>query len=166
MIKAIVNDKTEFSIEKNGNTFILNGKETTLDIANISDKQFHVIRDSKSYKIDIIEADTANKNFKIKVNGSIHTIQLKDKLDQLLHQLGMDKASAHKANDIKAPMPGLVLKVLAAEGTPVKTGEPVLILEAMKMENIIKSAGEGTIEKIFVKAGDKVEKNQVLVKIG
>jgi biotin carboxyl carrier protein len=166
MFKAIVNDTSEFSIERNGDTFLINGKETTLDISKISEKRFHVIRDFKSYTIEIIEVDTANKKFRMQVNGTLHTIQLKDKLDQMLHSLGMDKAMTHKANDIKAPMPGLVLKVLATEGQKIKAGEPVIILEAMKMENIIKSPSEGAIEKVFVKNGDKVEKNQVLVKIG
>ncbi len=165
MFKALLNDKSEFSIEKNGDTFLLNGKETTLNISKISGNRFHVIRDFKSYNIEIIEPDIANKKFRIKVNGTLHTIQLKDKLDQMLHLLGMDKVISHKANDIKAPMPGLVLKVLATEGQTVKAGEPVIILEAMKMENIIKSTGEGTIEKVVVKSGEKVEKNQVLIKI-
>jgi biotin carboxyl carrier protein len=165
MFKVLVNDTSEFSIEKNGDTFLLNGKETILDISKISDNQFHVIRDYKSYTIEMIEADTVNKKFRMKVNGIEHNIQVKDKLDLMLHQLGMDKALAHKANDIKAPMPGLVLKILAIEGQTVKAGDPVIILEAMKMENIIKSAGEGTVEKFFVKNGDKVEKNQLLINI-
>jgi biotin carboxyl carrier protein len=165
MFKAIVNGKTEISIEKNKTNYLINGKETLLDISKISDNEYHIIRDFKSYTIEIIEADTTNKKFRIKVNGIEHTIEVKDKLDLMLHQLGMDKAIAHKANDIKAPMPGLVLKIIASEGQAVKAGEPIIILEAMKMENIIKSAGEGIIEKIFIKNGDKVEKNQVMVKI-
>ncbi|MNF18105.1 2-oxoglutarate carboxylase large subunit [compost metagenome] len=60
-------------------------------------------------------------------------------------------------------MPGLVLKVLVAENTEVKKGDNLLILEAMKMENILKSSTDGTVKKVLVVQGDKVEKNQVLV---
>ena len=62
-------------------------------------------------------------------------------------------------------MPGLVLKLMAKEGDEIKTGDSLLILEAMKMENVIKSRGEGKIKHIRVKERDAVEKNQVLIEL-
>jgi biotin carboxyl carrier protein len=60
-------------------------------------------------------------------------------------------------------MPGLVLKVFAVEGDEVKKGDNLLILEAMKMENIIKCPADVTIKKIRIKSGNKVEKGQILI---
>jgi biotin carboxyl carrier protein len=60
-------------------------------------------------------------------------------------------------------MPGLVLSVLVKEGDEVKKGDNLFVLEAMKMENIIKSPADVTIKSIKIKASDKVEKNQVLI---
>jgi biotin carboxyl carrier protein len=60
-------------------------------------------------------------------------------------------------------MPGLVLNVLVAEGDEVKKGESLLVLEAMKMENMIKSPTDGVIKKVSIKQGDKVEKNTLLI---
>jgi biotin carboxyl carrier protein len=60
-------------------------------------------------------------------------------------------------------MPGLILSVAVAEGQEVKKGDPLLILEAMKMENVIKAPADATVKVIKVRKGDSVDKNQVLV---
>lgn len=66
---------------------------------------------------------------------------------------------------VKAPMPGLIVEVAVREGEPVKTGQPVVMIEAMKMENIIRAECDGIIEKVYVKKGDSVNLHQELVKI-
>jgi biotin carboxyl carrier protein len=60
-------------------------------------------------------------------------------------------------------MPGMVLKILITEGDQVKKGDALLVLEAMKMENIIKSPADGLVKKINAVQGTAVEKNQVLI---
>ena len=62
-------------------------------------------------------------------------------------------------------MPGLVLDIPVEVGQEVEKGEGVLILEAMKMENVIKSAGVGTIKAIHIKQGEAVEKGQLLIEM-
>jgi biotin carboxyl carrier protein len=68
-----------------------------------------------------------------------------------------------KVNDVKAPMPGMVFNVLVSEGQDIKKGDPLIVLEAMKMENVLKSPTDGTVKKIAVTKGVAVEKNQVLI---
>ncbi|HEY9195548.1 MAG TPA: acetyl-CoA carboxylase biotin carboxyl carrier protein subunit, partial [Mucilaginibacter sp.] len=68
-----------------------------------------------------------------------------------------------KVSEIKAPMPGLVLRIFVAEGDTVQKGDNLFVLEAMKMENIIKAPADVTVRKIKCKAGDKVEKGQILI---
>ncbi|MNU01127.1 Glutaconyl-CoA decarboxylase subunit gamma [compost metagenome] len=75
----------------------------------------------------------------------------------------MDGASSHKINDIKAPMPGLVLKVLVEDGSEVKKDDALVVLEAMKMENIIKSPSDGIVKSVKIKEKETVEKNQVMI---
>jgi acetyl/propionyl-CoA carboxylase alpha subunit len=60
-------------------------------------------------------------------------------------------------------MPGLVLDIRVIEGQKISKNDPIIVLEAMKMENILKATSEGIVKKINIKKGDKVEKNQVLV---
>lgn len=66
---------------------------------------------------------------------------------------------------VKAPMPGRIVKALVAEGDDVVVGQPVIIVEAMKMENEVLSEGAGSIRRILVSAGDTVDAGAVLVEI-
>jgi biotin carboxyl carrier protein len=75
----------------------------------------------------------------------------------------MSNANASKVNDLKAPMPGLIVDVKVQVGDSVKKGDIILILEAMKMENVLKSTGEGKVKAIKVVPKQNVEKNQVLI---
>ena len=77
--------------------------------------------------------------------------------------MGMSAVATGKINNIKAPMPGLIIDLKVKIGDSVKTGDQLLILEAMKMENILKAQGEGIVKNVKVKKGDSVEKGQVLI---
>jgi biotin carboxyl carrier protein len=164
MIKVKVNNKNEhqvvFDTPEKGT---IDGTNFEWDIIEVKNGSFHVIKDAKSYTVEVIKADYTEKSFVVSVNGHKYQLQVKDKYDELLKSLGLDNLNTSKVNEIKAPMPGLVLDLRVSEGDKVQNGDPVLVLEAMKMENIIKSPKEGIIKKINVKKGVAVEKNQVLV---
>lgn len=167
MLKVKVNNKKEHTIVfENKTTGALDGKSFSWDVIEVKNGSFHAIKDNKSYNVEIIKADVADKSFVIGVNGNKYQLNVKDKFDELLKSLGFDNLNANKVNEIKAPMPGLVIDVRVSEGDSVKKGDPILVLEAMKMENIIKSPTDGTVKKINVKKGVAVEKNQVLVNFG
>jgi biotin carboxyl carrier protein len=107
--------------------------------------------------------DETGKQLNILVNGVSYQVALENEFDVLLKKLGMDKLAGNKINNLKAPMPGLVLRLIVEPGATVKKGDPILVLEAMKMENIIKAVGDGVVKKINVSEKIAVEKNQVLV---
>lgn len=133
------------------------------DIIETGQNNFHILKDNKSYNVELLSADYAAKKLTVQVNGKKYFLEAQDRFDELLHQLGMDNFNVHQVNDIKAPMPGLVLDVMVTEGQMLKKGDSVLILEAMKMENVLKAPSDGQIKKITVIKGEKVEKNKVLV---
>ncbi len=66
---------------------------------------------------------------------------------------------------IRAPMPGLVLKAAVAPGTEVKKGDTLIIIEAMKMENMIKAPFDGKVKEFFVRSGQAVDKNDKLLEL-
>lgn len=166
MYKVKINKHSSFDIEDRDKGLTVNGNEINLDISTISAAEKHVLFNNKSFNVSLVELNKQERTCKIKVNGEVYEANVEDQFDQLLKQLGMDNLAASKVLDVKAPMPGLVLKVLVEEGSEIKKGDNLLVLEAMKMENILKSATDGLIKKIMVKQGDKVEKNQILIQFG
>lgn len=166
MLKVKVNERKEHNIEfteNSGNKGLIDNKPFEFDAIQIKEGSFHVIKDNQSYNIEITKTDFEQKIFSVKVNGNKYNLSVKDKYDELLKSLGLDSLTANKINNIKAPMPGLVLNLLVEEGSVVKKGDSILVLEAMKMENNIKSPTDGVVKKINVKKGIAVEKNQVLI---
>lgn len=163
MATITVNKKSVFEVETTAEGLTLDGKSFAWDLAALTDGYFHIIQDNKSYKAEVVKSDRAAKTFTFKINNHIHTVEAKDKFDLLLEKLGMSATAGNKVNNIKAPMPGLIIDVKIQAGDAVKINDPLLILEAMKMENVLKSPGEGIVKSISVKKGDKVEKNQVLI---
>jgi biotin carboxyl carrier protein len=138
-------------------------KDVSGDLVKINEYQYHLLYHGKSYSVDIIKFNKAEKTLVVKINSVKMSLQLKDKYDELLHTLGLDNLAQKKVNDVKAPMPGMVLNILVNEGDAVKKGDALLVLEAMKMENILKSPSDGTIKKIAAVKGTAVEKNQLLI---
>ncbi len=133
------------------------------DLIKVNDKQYHLLYNNQSYNVDVLKLDKAEKIMVLRINGNKFSVQLKDQYDTLLHSLGLDTLATKKVNDLKAPMPGKVLSINVVEGQEVKKGDAILILEAMKMENILKSPCDGTIKKIAVSQQTVVEKNQLLI---
>jgi len=163
MYKLKINDKAEYKVEKSSDKLLINDKEINADIQQLNEVSYHIINDLKSYNAEVVSFDKETKTAQIKVNGNLYTVAAQDQFDILLDQLGMSAMNANKVSDIKAPMPGLVLKLLVSEGAEVKKGDNLFVLEAMKMENIIKSPADVTVKSVKIKPGDKVEKGQVLL---
>jgi biotin carboxyl carrier protein len=162
-MKVKVNEQYNFDVELNRNRIFVNGAEVEVDSRQLTEKTSHVIYKRKSYNLEIVEENRQDKTCAVKVNGNIYEIKIEDSYDQLLKQLGMDTPQANKIRSVKAPMPGLVLNVMVSEGSAVIKGDSLLVLEAMKMENMIKSPADGIIKKVSISKGDKVEKNDILI---
>lgn len=165
MIHATVNEKQTFDIEKmsDGAAWTLNSSPVQLDILEVENNRFHIIRDAVSYNAEIIAINREQKQVTLKVNGQEYTVQLKDRFDDLLKSLGMESSATPKLKEIKAPMPGMVLQILVSAEQEVEKDSALFILEAMKMENVIKSPAAGKVKRIAVEKGKAVEKNTVLI---
>ena len=163
MYRIAVNNKPEVNVEVTPKSITINGELMNTDVAKLDGDNYHVINNYRSYRTEVVSFNPAEKTAEIRVNGNTYQVKAKDQFDALLDQLGMGNLNAHKVSDIKAPMPGLVLKVLVAEGDEVKKGDNLFVLEAMKMENIIKAAADAVVKTVKIKPADKVEKGQLLI---
>jgi acetyl/propionyl-CoA carboxylase alpha subunit len=141
----------------------LNGQPFDWDIAALGNGRYHVVHQGKSYNAELLAADYQAKTFVLRLNGQRVELQAKDRFDQLLERMGLSNAAATKVNELKAPMPGLIVDIRVQPGQTVQKGDPLLVLEAMKMENILKAPAEGTVSSIRVDLRANVTKGQVLV---
>jgi biotin carboxyl carrier protein len=165
MYKVTINNR-QFNVDLEHSPAQVDGKPFVADLVECKKGRFHLLRDNRSYTAEVIQANRDEKTFLIKVDNAVFSLSVSDRFDALLKEMGIDGAAAQKVNDLKAPMPGLVLNVMVQEGQPITKGEPILVLEAMKMENIIKAPADGNVRKVAVSKGDKVEKNQVMITLG
>ena len=141
----------------------LNHEPFAWDLAPLGEGRFHVLHAGRSYTAEVLSADYAAKTFALKINGQRLELQAKDRFDQLLDRLGLSAANATKVNELKAPMPGLIIDIRVQPGQAVQKGDPLLVLEAMKMENILKAPAAGVIGSLKVELRANVTKGQVLV---
>jgi biotin carboxyl carrier protein len=152
-----VNSKFEYTLT---DTDIQN-----IDAIRVDDRHFHILKGGKAFRAEITDFDLNERKCRLMVNGSFYEVVIDDAYDKLIQDLGFKKGIVHRIKSIKAPMPGLVISVEVNEGTQVVYGDPMIILEAMKMENIIKSPGEGKVKKILATKGKAVDKGEILIEL-
>ena len=136
---------------------------SNLDAIQTSESEYHILQEKKSCKAEITKADFNNKSYQVKVNDNTYNANIFNDLDVLINDMGFSIGSTKQVDSIKAPMPGLILDINVAVGQGIKEDDALLILEAMKMENIITSPRDGVIKSISANKGDAVEKNQLLI---
>ena len=155
--KVKVNDSLEFEFSEE--------EIASLDTQKTSDKHYHLLKDNRSFSAEIFKPDFLNRSYEIKINSNIYTVKINNDLDQLIDDMGLSLGSAQQINDIKAPMPGLILEVNVKKGDEVKEGDYLLVLEAMKMENTLTAPRDGVVKSVTVSKSDTVEKNQLLIEM-
>lgn len=115
------------------------------------------------YKVECEKAPDADGHTVFRINGVRRAVRILDERAKLLEKMGMSVKPGAASGDITAPMPGKVLQVLVKEGESVEEGQPLVVLEAMKMENVIKAAANGTVTVVQAAEGQAVEKGALLV---
>ncbi len=150
----------EIHLEKTEKGIQLIGELASFAIEKIGEEYF-VYQEKNISKIKILKRE--GTELTLHINGKEAKVKVKDRIAITLEKLGMDSSAEVAINEVKAPMPGVILDVLAKENQDVEKGDPLLILEAMKMENMIKSPTSGKIKLISVSKGQSVEKNALLV---
>ena len=142
---------------------LINNKPFNLNIDSESKERFQLTYKDKTYKVVVIDYQADKNIVVLKINNDKVTMNVSNELDLLLKEMGMDMSSAQKINEIKAPMPGLVLDILVEVGQEVHQGETILVLEAMKMENNIKTPADAIVKEILCKKGQAIDKNDILI---
>ncbi len=131
---------------------------------NDSDVNNQIILDNnKSKLVSVKEVNHELKRYQIQIDGRTYQVQISDAVDQQILKMNLKSKKSNQLKELRAPMPGLVRQVNVQVGDQVDSGDALFILEAMKMENVLKSPVNGIVSDIFVKPGESVEKNQILL---
>ncbi len=154
-----IGDK-DVKIEKIKNEFFVDGKPSPYTIERQGEQ--YVIHSANSVST-IYVLEKKGEKLILEINGKTVEVQVKDSIALMLEKLGIDHNVEAEVNDVKAPMPGVIISLLVEEGQEIKKGDSLLILEAMKMENMIKSPTDATIKSISIEKGKSVEKNETLI---
>ena len=165
MLQVTVNDKNNFTVSNEEGQWLLNDRPVGLDVATQPNGLISVLLDGKSYTAILEKVDRKSKEISLRVNGHLYTTTIKEPIDQLLSNMGLDLKALKKTEPVKAPMPGMVLKVLVTPGQHVNKGDGLIILEAMKMENMLKAAAAGVIKSIKATERTAVEKGTILIEM-
>ncbi len=143
------------------NQIEINGKIIDVSFQKINNNLISFFYGNKVYEIALNKNESENIRFLI--DGWYIDSVARTKLEETAFELQKNISANKHHSEVKAPMPGLILKIKKKVGEKVELGEPLLILEAMKMENDIHSPSSGMIKEIRYKEGDSVEKNSIII---
>lgn len=141
-----------YRVSVDGNEFLVDGKKTGLT-------NYSLIVDKRSFEVDV---DIAEDEYRVLVDGRSYHVQLADERRMRLGGL-QSGIQLQGRQQVSVPMPGKVIALLVGEGDRVEKGQGLVIVEAMKMENEVRSPVSGDIKEVRVKAGDALEAGAVLV---
>lgn len=157
LLKAKVNEEHEFEFEQE--------QIQNLDVQKTSSGAYHLLVNDKSVASEIVASDFLNRSYTVKINSNLYQVKISNQLDVLIKDMGLSLSANQIINEIKAPMPGMILDVSVEVGQEVMEGDSLLVLEAMKMENTIMAPRDAVIKSITVKKGKTVSKNEVLIEM-
>lgn len=159
-----LNGKTyQITIDGSRSEANVNGSEFAFSVSADDPEKLIFRVGTKVFKVDNINIDGREVQFS--VNGTFLSAEVKNEDDLLLEKLGFTSNNKSSAGMLAAPMPGKILEILVKENDEVKAGQPVIILEAMKMENELKAPADGIVKSLLASKNDNVEKKQPLIEI-
>lgn len=123
----------------------------------------YIVWKNKKYMLDIIEKN--QNSYTVMINGVWYSFTVETPISLKRRRFLEKQGETSSMVSIEAPMPGKIIDILVDVGSEVKEGEPIIILEAMKMQNEIASHVSGVVVSISVKKHDSVMKDDVLIDI-
>lgn len=165
MLQITVNERSTYTVDKEDGQFTLNNLPADCDIQWQANGLISILHNGKSYTAILEKKDLKNKTMTLRVDGQQYEVSISEPIDQLLSSMGMDLKAMQQVEPVKAPMPGMVLKILVTPGQQIKKGDGLLVLEAMKMENVLKAGTDATVKSVKAVEHTAVEKGAVLIEL-
>lgn len=152
----------EFEVDLRADIPTVDGVPVEATLARIPGTSLrHLLADGRSHAL--VARPGEKGVWDIHLKGVRHEVEVVDERTRAIRAMTGQGAAPRGPRPIKAPMPGLVVRVDVEEGDSVRAGQTVAIIEAMKMENDLKAESDGVVSRVLVAAGEPVEKGAVLV---
>lgn len=156
-------DSREYEVALEKDQILVDGSPVPAELLPTSNKT--LVRARIGNQIVDLPMDFTEEGARILFAGHDYVVQFEDDRRRMLHSLAAAGEQRRAAVSVKAPMPGLVVKIEAKVGQSVTRGQGVVVVEAMKMENEVRASDSGVVKEIRVKERQTVEKGEVLVVI-
>lgn len=140
--------------------FEIDGKEYNLKILQSKSDEFEFILGNTFHHVKILSS--TETKYKLFIDGVIIEIKKQSKITEIIEKSLSAKGTVSRANTITSQIPGRVVKVSVSKDDMIKEGDPILVLESMKMQIAIKSNKDGIVKEIKVKEGSTVTRNEVV----
>ena len=152
-------------VKREGNilTIAVDDVAYEVDIVKVSNQEFSVLYEGRSYNIEVIESKEP-KHYNVNTLYSKFDVEVVDN-ESRYRQSRMQSKHVLNDNTIRSPMPGKVVRVFVKAGDIVEAGQPLIVLSAMKMESEFKAGQRGIVKEVPVKEGETVDNDQLLVVI-
>ncbi len=147
-----------------GSVWTINGVDHVVELQSRG-RSWMLRIGERRFDIQPIEVHPHDTHVVLQVNGKTVELDLESDAERLVRTMASSMASPHAHLFLKAPMPGKIARILVEPGSLVEAGQPVLILEAMKMENELRAPAAGSVRAILVHPQDAVEKNALLLEL-
>jgi pyruvate carboxylase subunit B len=138
----------------------LDGRSLSVDMAPVAPEVYSLLVDGRSYEVQVRGREG---DYQVFFGPRHYAVRVEDERARLIKELAADARSQERPREIKAAMPGLVVKVEVAKGDQVRPGDGLVVVEAMKMENEVRAQQKGIVKQVFVKQGMTVEQGQTLI---
>ncbi len=145
------------------NRISIDGNEVEVNLSKVSKHLYLLKIGDKVFELTTNKLD--NESFSFLIDGHYYEASVRTTLREKAYEYLKNKEKLSHSDEIKAPMPGLVLKIKKKVGDEVKIGESLITLEAMKMENDLRSPASGVITEIKAGEGTSVEKGETILNI-
>jgi biotin carboxyl carrier protein len=153
-----------FEVDLTGDIPRVDGEEVSSELTAVPGTPTRLLLvDGRSHTL--VARRDGDGEWEIHLDGERFDVDVVDERTRAIREMTGQSAMAAGPRPIRAPMPGLVVRVSVSEGDRVETGQSVAIVEAMKMENDLRAENDGVVARVLVEAGQPVEKGAVLVEL-
>ena len=161
MLQVRLGDRA-FDLDTSDGAVTLDGQPVEARLERLNPTTVLLVLDGEPHVLTVERAGGAAT---VTLGGHRMEVGLKDETALLLEQFGFDEADGAAEREVRAPMPGLVLRLLVEPGEAVEEGQGLVVLEAMKMENELRAPAAGTIATVHAEPGAAVGKNDLLIEL-